>query len=126
MLLNLDLPIVFKFYPTKKQNFYISTGINSNSYLAQRYDFNYRATNQNINNGQPTFYEETEKSRLNGFNFANSAIFAIGINQKLGKNTSLIFEPYFKPAIGYMGSNNLKINTAGLNLKFNFSKPDKK
>lgn len=125
-LLNLDLPITVKFYPTKSQNFYISTGINSNSYLAQRYDYNYKLTNAGVNGGQPTYYEETDKRKLNGFSFANSAIFAIGINQSLGKNNSLILEPYFKPALGYMGVNRLKINMAGINLKFNFSKQEKK
>ncbi|MES2847435.1 MAG: hypothetical protein V4685_00145, partial [Bacteroidota bacterium] len=84
-LLNLDLPITLKFYPTKKQNFYLSTGINSNSYLSQQYNYNYSFTNLAINNGLATYKEETEKSKLKGFDFANSAIFAIGINQKISK-----------------------------------------
>lgn len=127
MLLNIDLPITVRFYPDKQQRFYIATGISSNSYLSQKYNYSYTYTNSAINNGLPSSVDRSEENRqLNGFNFANSAIFAIGINQKIGKSNHLIFEPYFKPAIGYMGDKNLKINTAGVNLKFNFTKPTAK
>ncbi|MFD0940724.1 hypothetical protein [Pedobacter boryungensis] len=124
-LLNLDLPVTLKFYPTKKQNFYVAAGVNSNSYLTQKYTYGY-----NVNTVSSFGYtsepkEEVERTKLKGFDFANSAIFAIGINQNIGKNNSLIFEPYFKPAIGSMGEKNLKINTVGLNLKFTFT-PSKK
>jgi hypothetical protein len=126
-LLSLDLPIALKFYPTKKQNFYISTGLNSNSYFAQKYDFTYTVlTASSLSTNSMFDREATEKSKFKGFNLANSAIFAIGINQKIGKTNNLIFEPYFKPVIGYMGDKNLKINTAGLNLKFNFGNTTKK
>ncbi|MBB2145481.1 hypothetical protein GM921_08305 [Pedobacter sp. LMG 31464] len=125
-LLNLDLPVTLKFYPTKKQNFYVAAGVNSNSYLTQKYTYGY-----NVNTVSSLGYtsepkEETEKTKLKGFDFANSAIFAIGINQNIGKNNSLIFEPYFKPAIGSMGDKNLRINTVGLNLKFSFTPSQKK
>jgi hypothetical protein len=125
-LLNLDLPVTLKFYPTKKQNFYVAAGVNSNSYLTQKYTYGY-----NVNSVSSLGYtsepkEEVEKTKLKGFDFANSAIFAIGINQNIGKNNSLIFEPYFKPAIGSMGEKNLKINTVGLNLKFSFTPSQKK
>ncbi|MFA6277800.1 MAG: hypothetical protein WC622_13690 [Pedobacter sp.] len=125
-LLNLDLPVTLKFYPTKKQNFYVAAGVNSNSYLTQKYTYGY-----NVNSVSSLGYtsepkEEVEKTKLKGFDFANSAIFAIGINQNIGKNNSIIFEPYFKPAIGSMGEKNLKINTVGLNLKFSFTPNQKK
>jgi hypothetical protein len=125
-LLNLDLPVTLKFYPTKKQNFYVAAGVNSNSYLTQKYTYGY-----NVNKVTSLGYtsepkEETEKTKLKGFDLANSAIFAIGINQNIGKNNSIIFEPYFKPAIGSMGEKNLKINTVGLNLKFSFTPSQKK
>jgi len=125
-LLNLDLPVTLKFYPTKKQNFYVAAGVNSNSYLNQKYTYGY-----NVNTVSSLGYtsepkEEVEKTKLKGFDFANSAIFAIGINQNIGKNNSIIFEPYFKPAIGSMGEKNLKINTVGLNLKFSFTPSQKK
>lgn len=119
-LLTIDLPMAVKFYPTKKQDFYISTGINSTSYLSQKYTYNYNWSNFQIKNGEAQSRQETEKSSLRGFDFANSAIIAIGINQNLGRNT-LIFEPYYKPALGTMGDKNLRINSAGLNLKFNFN-----
>ena len=125
-LLAIDIPIAIKFYPTKKQNFYISTGINSNSYLNQQYIYSYTVLNPS------SFYkiesepeEQVEKSKFKGFDFANSALFAIGINQQIGNNT-MVFEPYFKPAIGNMGDKNLRINTVGLNLRFNFSNGKKK
>ncbi|TCC89468.1 hypothetical protein EZ428_17405 [Pedobacter frigiditerrae] len=120
-LLNFDIPVSLKFYPTKKQNFYIATGINSSTYLSQKYTYGYNLSNKNVLGiTQTAKQEETEKSRINGFDFATSAIFAIGINQSIGNN-SLTFEPYFKPAIGNMGEKNLRINTVGLNLKFNFT-----
>jgi len=119
-LLTIDLPMAVKFYPTKKQDFYISTGINSTSYLSQKYTYNYNWSNFQVKNGEAQPRQETEKSSLRGFDFANSAIIAIGINQNLGKNT-LIFEPYYKPALGTMGDKNLRISSAGLNLKFNFN-----
>lgn len=107
-LLNLDLPVTLKFYPTKKQNFYVAAGVNSNSYLNQKYTYGY-----NVNTVSSLGYtsepkEEVEKTKLKGFDFANSAIFAIGINQNIGKSNSIIFEPYFKPAIGSMGEKILK------------------
>ena len=119
-LLNIDLPMVVKFYPTNKQDFYISTGINSSSYLTQKYTYNYNWSNFNVKNGEEQPQQKVEKSKLKGFDFANSAIFAIGINQNMGKNV-LIFEPYYKPALNTMGDKNLKISSAGLNLKFNFN-----
>lgn len=119
-LLTIDLPMAVKFYPTKKQDFYISTGINSTSYLSQKYTYNYNWSNFQVKNGEAQPRQETEKSSLRGFDFANSAIIAIGINQNLGRNT-LIFEPYYKPALGTMGDKNLRISSAGLNLKFNFN-----
>ena len=128
-LLNLDIPIAIKFYPTKKQNFYVSTGINSSTYLSQNYTYSYTILSPSsfYNNYTKSAKEEerTEKSQIGGFDFANSAIFAIGINQNIGQH-QLIFEPYFKPAIGNMGDKNLRINTVGLNLKFNFNTASKK
>ncbi|WP_316768462.1 hypothetical protein [Pedobacter frigiditerrae] len=124
-LLNFDIPVSLKYYPTKKQNFYIATGINSNTYLSQKYTYGYNLSNKNaLGITQTAKQEETEKSKVNGFDFATSAIFAIGINQNIGNN-SLTFEPYFKPAIGNMGEKNLRINTVGLNLKFNFTSTKK-
>jgi hypothetical protein len=124
-LLNFDIPVSLKYYPTKKQNFYIATGINSNTYLSQKYTYGYNLSNKNVLGiTQTAKQEETERSKVNGFDFATSAIFAIGINQNIGNN-SLTFEPYFKPAIGNMGEKNLRINTVGLNLKFNFTSSKK-
>jgi hypothetical protein len=125
-MLNLDIPISFKFYPSKKQNFYIKTGINSNTYLEQKYTYAYTVTKYSTLGINQTENEENiEKTKLKGFDFANSAIFALGINQNVGKNT-LIFEPYFKPAIGNMGDKNLRINSVGINLRFNFTSSNKK
>ena len=50
-LLSIDLPIAFKFFPTKRQDFYISTGINSSTYLSQKYTYNYNLSNFGIQNG---------------------------------------------------------------------------
>ncbi len=124
-LLNLDIPILLKFYPTKKQNFYLTTGINSNTYLSQKYTSAFSMTSLNaFGISQTQNQEQTEKSKLKGFDFGTSAIFGFGINQHIGKN-NLIFEPYFKPAIGTMGDKNLRINAVGLNLRFNFSSANK-
>lgn len=124
-LLSIDLPMVVKFFPSKKQNFYISTGINSSSYITQKYTYNYSLSNFGYRNGEAQQQTETEESSLKGFDFANSAIIAIGINQNIGKNI-LIFEPYYKPALSTMGDKNLRISSAGLNLKFNFNGNSKK
>ena len=124
-LLSIDLPMVVKFFPSKKQDFYISTGINSSSYITQKYTYNYNWSNFGVKNGEAQVQQETEKSSLKGFDFANSAIIAIGINQNIGKNV-LIFEPYYKPALSTMGDKNLRISSAGLNLKFNFNGNSKK
>ncbi|MNR33694.1 hypothetical protein D3C85_1513870 [compost metagenome] len=117
--------MVVKFFPSKKQDFYISTGINSSSYITQKYTYNYNWSNFGVKNGEAQVQQETEKSSLKGFDFANSAIIAIGINQNIGKNV-LIFEPYYKPALSTMGDKNLRISSAGLNLKFNFNGNSKK
>jgi hypothetical protein len=124
-MLSIDLPMVVKLYPTSKQDFYISTGINSSTYLSQKYTYNYSLSNFAVQNGTAQPQQQTEKSSLKGFDFANSAIIAIGINQNIGKNT-LIFEPYYKPALSSMGDKNLRISSAGLNLKFNFNGNAKK
>lgn len=119
-LLSIDIPITVKFYPGKKKNFYLATGINSNSYLLQRYTYDYTVQNSTGFVKSVPIQEQTEESQFKGFDFANSAIIAVGISQNIGKNT-IIFEPYFKPTIGSMGEKNLKINTAGINLRFNFT-----
>jgi len=124
-MLSIDLPMVVKLYPTKKQDFYISTGINSSTYLSQKYTYNYSVSNFSVQNGAAQPQQQTEESSLKGFDFANSAIIAIGINQNIGKNI-LIFEPYYRPALGTMGDKNLRISSAGLNLKFNFNGNSKK
>jgi hypothetical protein len=124
-LLSIDLPMVVKFFPSKNQDFYISTGINSSSYLTQKYTYNYSLSNFGYRNGEAQTQTQTEESSLKGFDFANSAIIAIGINQSIGKNV-LIFEPYYKPALNTMGDKNLRISSAGLNLKFNFNGNNKK
>lgn len=124
-LLSIDLPMVVKFFPSKKQDFYISTGINSSSYITQKYTYNYNQSNFGIRNGEAQPKRETEKSNLKGFDFANSAIISVGINQNVGKNI-LIFEPYYKPALSAMGEKNLRISSAGINLKFNFNGNNKK
>ncbi|WP_461787783.1 hypothetical protein [Pedobacter sp.] len=124
-LLSIDLPIAFKFFPTKRQDFYISTGINSSTYLSQKYTYNYNLSNFGIQNGAAQAKQQTEESNLGGFDFANNAIIAVGFNQTLGKNI-LIFEPYYKPALNTMGNKNLRISSAGINLKFNFNGSNKK
>jgi hypothetical protein len=124
-LLSIDLPVAFKFFPTKRQDFYISTGINSSTYLSQKYTYNYSVSNFGVQNGAAQVQKQTEESNLGGFDFANNAIIAIGFNQSLGKNI-LIFEPYYKPALNTMGNKNLRISSAGINLKFNFSGNNKR
>lgn len=124
-LLSVDLPMVVKFFPSKKQDFYISTGINSSTYLSQKYTYNYSWSNFGYRNGEAQTQQQTDQSSLSGFDFANSAIIAIGINQNLGKNV-LIFEPYYRPSLSTMGDKNLRISSAGLNLKFNFNGNSKK
>lgn len=124
-LLSIDLPVSFKFFPTKKQDFYISTGINSSTYLSQKYTYNYSLSNFGIQNGAAQAQQQTEERNLGGFDLANNAIIAVGFNQSLGKNL-LIFEPYYKPALNTMGNKNLRISSAGVNLKFNFNGNKKK
>jgi hypothetical protein len=124
-LLSIDLPVSFKFFPTKKQDFYISTGINSSTYLSQKYTYNYSLSNFGIQNGAAQAQQQTEERNLGGFDFANNAIIAVGFNQSLGKNL-LIFEPYYKPALNTMGNKNLRISSAGINLRFNFNGNNKK
>lgn len=124
-LLSIDLPLAFKFFPTKKQDFYISTGINSSTYLSQKYTYNYNVSNFGVQNGAAQAQQQTEEINLGGFDFANNAIIAVGFNQNLGKNI-LIFEPYYKPALNTMGNKNLRISSAGINLKFNFNGNTKK
>lgn len=119
-LLSIDIPITVKFYPGKKKNFYLATGINSNSYLLQRYTYDYTVQNSAAFVKSVPIEKQTEESKFKGFDFANSAIIAVGLSQSIGRNT-IIFEPYFKPTIGSMGEKNLKINTAGINLRFNFT-----
>jgi hypothetical protein len=128
-MINIDIPISFKYYTSKQQNFYVAIGLNSNSYVSQKYTFTYRnniafayAASSGIGNLSfaPGNHEVNYQSGFKGFDFARTAIFAFGFNQKIGKSNSLIFEPYFKPAIGVMGDRNLKINSVGLNLKFSF------
>nr|WP_068891300.1 hypothetical protein [Pedobacter panaciterrae] len=114
--LNIDIPVAVKFYPGKRGKYYLSTGINSSTYLNQKYSSYINAFNP-ASNSFSDLKGQTEESNFKGFDFANSAIFAIGINQSLGKSTTLTFEPFFKPSLRGYGDKNIKINTAGLNLK---------
>ncbi|ATP55075.1 hypothetical protein CPT03_00630 [Pedobacter ginsengisoli] len=114
--LNIDIPVAFKFYPGKSGKYYFSTGINSSTYLNQKYSSSITGFNP-TSNSYSDFKGKTEESNFNGFDFANSAIFAIGINQPIGKSSTLTFEPFFKPSLRGYGDKDIKINTAGLNLK---------
>lgn len=114
--LNIDIPVAFKFYPGKSGKYYFSTGINSSTYLNQKYSSSITGFNPS-SNSYSDFKGKTEESNFNGFDFANSAIFAIGINQPIGKSSTLTFEPFFKPSLRGYGDKDIKINTAGLNLK---------
>jgi len=114
--LNIDIPVAVKFYPGKSGKYYLSTGVNSSTYLNQKYSSSISGFNP-YSNSYSDFKGKTEESNFKGFDFANSAIFAIGINQSLGKSSTLTFEPFFKPSLRGYGDKNIKINTAGLNLK---------
>lgn len=114
--LNIDIPIAVKFYPAKGGKYYLSTGVNSSTYLNQKYSSSITGFNPS-SNSYSNFNGKTEESNFKGFDFANSAIFAVGINQLLGKSSTLTFEPFFRPSLRGYGDKNIKINTAGLNLK---------
>jgi hypothetical protein len=117
-LINLDIPIALKFYAGKGERFYFLTGVNSNSYINQKYMQTYSTFNylsQTTENNE----QEVEGSKLSGFDFASSAIFAIGINQDLGKKNTLTFEPFYRPSLRGLGDKNIRLNTIGINLKLN-------
>lgn len=114
--LNIDLPVAIKFYPGKSGRYYISTGINSSTYLNQKYSTSFNYYSQSYG----PVSDKSEEIDFKGFDFASSAIFAIGINQQLGKNSIITFEPFFKPALKGVGEKNFKIHTAGLSLKLGF------
>lgn len=114
--INIDIPVAVKFYPGKSGKYYFSTGVNSSTYLNQKYSSSISGFNP-YSNSYSDFKGKTEESNFKGFDFANSAIFAVGINQSLGKSSTLTFEPFFKPSLRGYGDKNIKINTAGLNLK---------
>jgi hypothetical protein len=118
ILLNLDIPIALKFYAGKSDRFYVLTGINSNSYINQKYMQSYSTFNY-LSNTTETKEQEVEGSKLNGFDFANSAIFAFGISQDLSKSTTLTFEPFYRPSLKGLGDKNIRLNTIGVNLKLN-------
>lgn len=119
-ILNMDFPLAIKFYPTKSKKFYITSGINSSGYLNQQYEQSYQTVGPPTGNSNNI--KQTTTFRFKGFDFASSALFAVGIHQSLGKSTRITFEPFFKPALNGYGVNSLRINTAGLNLKLNLGK----
>ncbi len=118
---NIDLPIALKFYPGKKKNYYLSGGLNSSTYVRQKFDASYTYVPVN-GDGIETFNPEQEELKFQGFDFAHSAIIAIGISRPLGKSNNIIFEPFFRPSLRGQGVNGIRINTAGLNIKLNLSR----
>jgi len=121
-LLSIDVPIALKFYPGRKKNYYFSGGINSSTYLNQKYQATYTYVPIN-GDGRPLTNTKSEELRFQGFDFAHSAILAVGISRPIGKSNHIIFEPFFRPSLRDLGKNNLKINTAGLTVRLNLSSP---
>jgi hypothetical protein len=119
--LNIDLPLAVKFYPGKSGRYYFSTGINSSTYLNQKYITSFNYYNQSASS-YSSVKNKSEELEFNGFDFAGNAIFAVGINQRLSKNSILTFEPFFKPALKGIGEKNFRINTVGMSLKLGFGK----
>lgn len=120
-LLALDIPlnIKYQFIPESDQ-FYLSAGISSGTYLSESYNYQYRnfnmATGAYINQGR----DQKQKQQLNTFELGKTLNLSLGLSSGFGKTQTLSIEPFLKYPLSGLGSENIRFGATGINLKLRF------
>jgi hypothetical protein len=120
-LLALDIPLNLKYqFIPESDQFYLSAGISSGTYLSESYNYQYR----NFNMATGVYINQTRdqelKQQLNTFDLGKTLNLSLGLSSGLGKTRTLSIEPFLKYPLGGLGSENIRFGSTGINLKLHF------
>ena len=117
-LLNLDVPINFKYtFNPEKNNLYVIAGVSSGTFINESYNYTYNYAGSTL---VPTQTETQNSQRsFESFYFGSMLNLSFGFGYPLGK-TKLFFEPFLKYPINGLGDQHILFGSGGLNLKLNF------
>jgi len=127
-LVGLDIPVNIKYeFNPEKSSTYISAGLSSGTFIDEKYTYTYAYSNVDAraNVISTETDNETARKSFNSFYFGKMLNVSFGVGVPVGKNNSLIFEPFLKYPLGGLGTQQINFGSGGINLKFNF-KPSKK
>ncbi|MBW4891445.1 hypothetical protein KXQ82_17085 [Mucilaginibacter sp. HMF5004] len=119
-LLVLDIPVNICYLFSKSGN-YISAGLSSSTYINENYLQTYTNGYQ-AQSGYNTLQDIKTEKHLNTFNIGKILNLSAGFGFPFGKGYRLVFEPFARVPLGGLGYDELKFGSAGLNLRFSFSK----
>ncbi len=109
-----EIPLLMRYSFVSKTNrrFFVSTGLSSYFMTKESYDYYYPFNNRIVmRNGT---YNSGEKYLL------SIAHFSAGIEQHVGKNLSMLIEPYAKIPVSGVGFGNIKLSSLGVNLALQY------
>lgn len=109
-----EVPLLIRYSFVNKTNhrFFVSTGLSSYFMTKESYDYYYPFNNRIImRNGT---YNSREKY------FLSIAHLSAGIEQHVGKNLSMLIEPYAKIPVSGIGFGNIKLSSLGVNLALQY------
>ena len=124
---SIDVPMNLKF---RHKKFVVSAGVSSLLFLSEKYSYNYdamvntvryntaSASYESINSVKNITQGQTNES-FNHFDFAGLFNFSVAYDLPLAKG-SLAFEPYVKLPLTGISSQDIKIGSGGIALRYNF------
>ncbi|MEP6700632.1 MAG: hypothetical protein ABJA85_04930, partial [Bacteroidota bacterium] len=104
----IPISLSYNFGHTRKQNWFVSSGVSS--YLMKRETYNY------FYKAAPTEPTITRKRTLLGVNkhYFSVLTLSAGYQKNISKSVSLTVEPYFKLPVGGIGYGKVKLNSSGV------------
>jgi hypothetical protein len=126
-LVGLDIPLNLKYeFNPQKSDTYISAGLSSGTFINEAYTSVYGYSPSSIAAGasQQTT-DETTRKNFTGFYFAKTLNVSFGVGYPIGKTNRIVIEPFLKYPLDGLGSQQLRFGSGGLNLKLNFTSPQK-
>ncbi len=109
-----EVPLLMRYSFVNKTNrrFFVSTGLSSYFMTKESYDYYYPFNNRIVTrNGT---YNSGEKYLF------SIAHFSAGIEQHVGKNLSMLIEPYAKIPVSGVGFGSIKLSSLGVNLALQY------
>ena len=104
----IPLSLSYHFGHSKKQNWFVSTGISSYLMKKETYNYFYKYTT-----GGPTIQRKWTIRDQNKHYFSVLTLSG-GYQKQIGKSFSMLVEPYFKIPLGGVGFGKVKLNSGGV------------